>query len=291
MKTVIYTSFPCLIKVNEIEETLSQNENLIIDENCEKLLVYPLQKGKISFEINLSIHENNFYRIIERGGKRLVFLIDGLYAENAEICEFKYQNIKSKVEVYPQKVVFSNSDCKKIIHLSEKYLSYKCGNIKFIDYCILENLDNGNTLIAYNAQKNTARVFNADEIKLDDEGFVLNSSAFGYTSISQHLYIDDEGLKIRKKDFISASSQLVPEETIPYQFLNSIKYGDYEKGLNMLAPQLNDRLNCESLKSYFGDISYFYMLNPNTAYAISNNQNVIYEFQVKDQKICEISSE
>ena len=44
-------------------------------------------------------------------------------------------------------------------------------------------------------------------------------------------------------------------------------------------------------KAYFGDISYFYMISPFSAYAISNNKNMIFEFQVQDNKIIEISSE
>lgn len=290
MKTKIYTSFPCLIKIGEREESLTHNEHLVIEEDIEKFSVYPTLKGRISFEVNLNEEESIFYRIIKHGGKRLVFLIDGLYAENVETCEFDYQNIKSKMEIYPQKVVFESENNKKIIHLARKYRTFKYGNIKFIDYCILNNYDGESTLICYNCRKNTARVFNASEIKEEENGFLLVSSPFGYASINQHLFIDNEGLKVRKKDFVQASS-MSPEETIPYQFLNSIKFGDYAYCLKMLAPQLNNRLNEESLKAYFGNISYFYMLDPFTAYAISNDKNVIFEFTVKNQKISDISSE
>jgi len=291
MKTIIYTSFPCLIKFEEQQESLTQNENLVIEEDFKKVVVYPTERGRIAFEVNVDEQENTFYRIIEHGGKRLVFLLDGIYAENAEIYEFDYEGIKSKAEIYPQKVVFSGSESKKIIHLVEKYKSFKSGNIKHIDYCILENINGKTTLLAYNAKNNTAKMFNANEILEEENGFILKNSAYGYTSISQHLYIDEEGLKIRKKEFVQSSSLSSLDEVIPYQFLNSIKFGDYEKALSMLDNTLYDRLNTESLKAYFGNISYFYMLNPHTAYAISNNNNVIYEFQVKDKKINEISSE
>ena len=134
MKTIIYTSFPCVIKVDGQQEELNQNENLLIEE-FDKILVYPLEKGRISFEIDFAKQDNNFYRVIERGNKRLVFLLDGLYAENAEIGEFEYKGLKSKVEIYPQKVVFFNQNSKKIIHLSANYSSFKYGNKKYIDYC------------------------------------------------------------------------------------------------------------------------------------------------------------
>lgn len=290
MKTIIYTSFPCIIKFNESQESLSVNENLSFDDEFDKILVYPTEKGRISFEVNLAELENSFYRIIERGNKRLVFLLDGLYAENAEISEFEYDGVKSKIEVYPQKVIFSNRSSKKIIHLNQKYRSFKLGNKKYIDYCLLSNLNGESTLLAYNAKKNTARVFNGSDIKEEDDGFVVSTFAFGYTSINQHLYIDEEGLKIRKKDFLS-SNQNSPEETLPYEFLSAFKYGDYTKCLAMLSPELNDRLNEESLKAYFGNISYFYMISPNTAYAISNDKNVVFDFAVKNFKIYEIASE
>lgn len=290
MKTIIYTSFPCVVKFKDNQESLTQNENLVIEDDFDKICIYPTQKGRIAFEVNAKEQEGSYYRIIERGGRRLVFLLDGLYAENAETCEFEYNGLKSKIEIYPQKVIFSGRDSKKIIHLSQKFRTSKYGNMKYIDYCLLENYDGENTLLTYNTKKNTAKVFNARDIKEEDNGFILVNSAFGYTSITQHLYVDEEGLKVRKKDFVS-STLSSPDETIPYQFLNSIKYGDYRKCLNMLAPELNDRLNTESLKAYFGNLSYFYMLNPTTAYAISNDKNVVYEFLVKNQKICEISSE
>lgn len=290
MKTIIYTSFPCIIKLNNLQENLTQNENLEIVEDFEKISVYPIEKGRISFEINVQEKETSFYRIIERNGKRLIFLIDGLYAENADIYPLEYNGIKTKIEVYPQKVVFSGIESKKIVHLNQKYKSFKCGNFKFINYCLLANISGDSTLIAYNTKKNTAKVFNAQEINLDIDGWTLVNTAFGYTSITQHLYVDDEGLKTRKKDFIS-SSLSCPEETLPYQLLSAIKFGDYEKGLSMLAPELKDRLNSESLKAYFGNISYFYMLSPLSAYAIADNKNIVFEFQVKDKKITEISSE
>jgi len=200
MKTIIYTSFPCLIKFEEQQESLTQNENLVIEEDFKKVVVYPTERGRIAFEVNVDEQENTFYRIIEHGGKRLVFLLDGIYAENAEIYEFDYEGIKSKAEIYPQKVVFSGSESKKIIHLVEKYKSFKSGNIKHIDYCILENINGKTTLLAYNAKNNTAKMFNANEILEEQNGFILKNSAYGYTSISQHLYIDEEGLKIRKKE-------------------------------------------------------------------------------------------
>ena len=290
MKTIIYTSFPCLVKLDEKQENLTKNENLIIDEDFEKLLIYPTERGRISFEVDINEKENNFYRIIERGGKRLIFLLDGLYAENCEICEFEYNGIKSKIEIYQRKVIFSGRESKKIIHLNKKYRDFKYGNFKYIDYCLLNNYDNNCTLIAYNSQKNTAKVFNAKEILIDENGFSLIDSAFGYSSISQILYVDEEGLKVRKKDFIS-SSLSTPTETLSYQFLNSVKIGDFDKALSMLSPNLNNRLNKDSLKAYFGNISYFYMLNPQSAYAISNDKNVVYEFQIENNKIRDISSE
>ena len=224
MKTIIYTSFPCLIKFKDQQETLTKNENLVIEEDFDKLEIYPTEKGRIAFEVDAFEHENTFYRIIERSGKRLVFLLDGLYAENAEVCEFEYNGIKSKIEVYQQKVIFSGRDNKKIIHLTQKYKTYKYGNIKHIDYCILNNFNGENTLLAYNIKKNTAKVFHAKEINEENDGFLLTTSAFGYSSITQQLYIDDEGLKIQKKDFVQASNLSSPEETIAYQFLNCIKF-------------------------------------------------------------------
>ena len=291
MKTVIYTSIPCIIKFGNLQEMININENLQIDEDFKKLDVYPTDRGRISFQIDLSQHEANFYRIIERNHKRLIFILDGLYAQNADVYEFEYNKIRSKVEIYSDKIIFSGEKNKKIIHLNQKYNSYKYGNFKFIDYCILENLNGEKTLILYNASKNNSKVYFANNIEENEDGFTLYNTAFGYSSISQKLYIDEEGLKTQKKEFttIAASSSL--EETLPYQFLNSIKLSDYENALKMLSPRLGDRLTDQALKKYFGNISYFYMIDSKSAYAISDDKNKIFEFSVKDNKIDEISSE
>ena len=124
MKTIIYTSFPCVVKSKNQPESLTQNENLVFEEEFDKIDVYPVQKGKISFEIIKEEKESAFYRIIEHDGKRLIFLIDGLYTENADVYEVEYQGVKSKIEIFPQRVVFCNKENKKIVHLNQKYKKY-----------------------------------------------------------------------------------------------------------------------------------------------------------------------
>ncbi len=287
MKKIIYTSFPCLIESDEKQEHLSQNEHLIIEDEPVSIKVFPENKDISPFEIDIE-NPSPLYRIIKKEDKLLIFLIDGIFAENVICHNFNYDGIKSSIEISKRKVVFCGKKDKKIINMPYQAKNVKVGAFLFINYVKYDE-DNGQTLIAYNPKKNTAKVFTGEQIELDKDGFTVHKTCFNYKKIEENYYVDKDGLKVRKKDFVTIESSASPIETIPYKFMTAIKLGDFNNSIKMLSTSLSQKLDENVLKKYFGEVSYFYMLDPNTCFAISNNRNVIYEFSLLNDKISDIN--
>lgn len=284
MKKILHTSFPCIIKCGEKKEEFGINEKLIIDSD-EPIMVYPIGKDKIAFAVD--INPSPFYRIIKKDDEILIFLLGGLFAENIICREFSYNGNKTKIEVGTNSITFCGYNDKKVIHLSHRPTNVEFGSFLFISYVLFN--DDRQVLIAYNPKKNRAKIFSADKIEIEKDGFTLYKSPFSYRDIIERYYVDNQGLKVLDKNF-NALDYPSPTETISYKFMTSIKCGDYSGAFKQLSPHLQSKLDERALKEYFGDISYFYILDPLTCFAISNEKNVIYQFSV-DDKITEISNE
>jgi len=286
MKIIIYTSFPCLVKCDGKQERISQNEHLVLEETDKKIFVEPLGKDSYGFEIDFD-SPSHLYRIIKKEDKILIFLLDGLLAENVTCHNFNYNGVKSSVEIGKRKFIFANSNSKKIIRLLSNVQNIKVGAFLFIDYVSFE--DNGeDVLIAYNPKKNSAKVFRADKIELEKYGFTVHKTYFNYKQIEEHYYVDSAGLKVKNKSFVTAESMPSPIEALPYKFMIAVKCGDYAACMNMISHSLAQKLSTETLKDYFGEISYFYMISPYSCFAISNNQNKIFDFSIANDKIIDI---
>ncbi len=289
MKTiVIYSPYKCLIKCGQQEIEIDENEHALIDNLQEKIYIYPLGKTKrYSFIIDINDKNSQFYSIIEKENKVLIFLLDGLLSENIDIYNVKYNNIDTQVEVSQNKISFSSKKHKKNIFLFEKPSKVKIGNFHHIIFALLK-FNEKDVLIAYNCQDYNARQFSGDKINLTKNGFnILTKNSGNYLKIEQEYYVDTQGLKNKEKSF-TLSEQSLPEELIPYQFMSSIKNGDDYQIENLLSEELKKQITLENIKKYFGKISYFYMIDSTNCFAISNGENIIYEFFIKNGKITEI---
>ena len=71
--------------------------------------------------------------------------------------------------------------------------------------------------------------------------------------------------------------------------MESIKNNDYKNALSYLSENLQSKINETTLKNYFGDISYFYTIDKNSCFAISDNKNILYDFSILNNKINEIT--
>ena len=286
MEKILYSSFDCLVKCGESQETLSVNEKIIID-NDLPIIIYPTTKDRLSFCVDIDT-PSPFYRVKKYNNKIYIFLIGGLHAENVICKNLSYNGTKYKIEVATKTITFSSDNDKKIICLASTPKNLQFGNFLFIGYILFDN-DSKQTLIAYNSKKNTAKIFSGDKIEIEKDGFTIYKSPDFYNNVIERYYVDSAGLKVLDKNF--TIEEKTPPEKICYKFMSAIKCGDYKNALSILSPTLSQKLNEKGLKQFFGDLSYFYMLDESTAFAISNNKNIIYEFFVDNDKICDISSD
>ncbi len=285
MKLIIYTAYPCLVKLENKFQNINQNEHIEIEYQGQDIIIKPDKNHGQSFLIDIE-NESPVYRVIKKENKILVFLLDGLMAENIQCYEFDNNPIKSSVEVGTKQLVFFGAGHKKVIHLNLPIKDIKVGSFSFINYLCFDD-GNQKTLIAYNPKKNAAKTFSANEIEIGNDGFSITKHDFNYEKIKLEYYVDNEGLKLKNKDF-NALNLASPSQTIPYKFMTAIKFGDYQTALSFLSAPLAQKLSQAAIKEYFGEISYFYMLDSSSCFAISNGNNIIYDFSLSSDKISDI---
>ncbi len=287
MKTIIYTSFPCLVKYGENKEHISINEHLILEDVSMPIYVYPNGKEKFSFEIDS--RSSPFYRIIEKEGKRLIFLLDGYCAENTTVHNVKYDGETTVIEVGQKQIVFYGLSNKKTINLTRPVGNISVGNFYHINYVKFDDIDK-KVIICYNTRNNSAKIFSSGDIVIEENGFSLFDENENYNSATHKYFIDRDGLKIKEENF-ARKNEILPNELVPYKFMCSIKCGDYIGASEMLSHHLKSQLDSKALKGFFGDVSYFCMINPCLCFAISDNKDIIYSFTMENDKIKEIQDD
>ncbi len=287
MKTIIYTSFDCLIKGENIEEVLQENQHLSFENVPARLSVYPInKKGMPSFEIDFQKQHNLFYRIVEKDEKMLVFLVDGIYAQNFLVQTISCENNTCQIEIGKNEVIFACNKNKKILKMPEDILSSKCGHFHHIAYAKLE-ANEVDYLVAYNTKNYKTKILKSEKVEITENGFILSGTADGYNDGQEEYIVTKEGLKIKSKKFSTLSHPQI-KETLCYRFLSSVKKTDFSSAFSMLSLSLQKKVSEASLKDYFGNISYLFPLDEKTCFAISNNKSTMYTFSISNNKIEEI---
>ena len=286
MTTIIYSGYDCLIKGEGWQENLDQNQHITFESQPQKLWVYPLSRGRIAFEIDLENTQNAFYRVVKKEDKTLVFLIDGVSAQNVKVFEVTAGENKCKIEVERERVVFSSSTNKKIISLGGQISGGSCGAFYHIAYAKVA-CKSGEYLLAYNTKTGMAKAFCGERIALTDEGFIVYITPQNYEEGVQEYIVTKAGLKLKKQNFTSPRTP--PEHSLPFQFMSAVKLGDWQSAISMLSPALKENLGEGAMKKYFGEVSYIYPLDKVSIFAISNGENVVYTFSIDGGLICDIN--
>ena len=269
MKTLVYTSFDCLLKLKNKDIVLDKNEYANL-EDISSFFVYPTGKqGLIPFEVNLE-KETAFYRIVKKDDRTLIFLINGIFAENIEKHSFSYNGKTCDVEISPSKICFSTKKRKKILSIPCDSKNFSCDIIFHIVY-IKFSTDDEECIILFNIHSSSSKIFYGKKIQLEKDGFLIENN---YSK--QSFLIDKDGLKIKEsKSFGGASHS---SQMVATSFLQAIKDYDYSTAFAMLSPSLSSSQSEQNLKDFFGEISYIYSLDPYTIFAISNGKNSIFTF-------------
>ena len=276
MKTILFAPFDCLVKTHNQDFLLQKNEKLSFDNFPNKLFVYPIGKtGIIPFEIS-NQGNSAFYKILYKEDNQYIFLLGGIYSENVEIYSFP----SATVEVSTRKLTFSNKSAKKILFLPYGCQQFDCGNLYHLIYVKFAT-PNEKAVCFYNSKNNKAKIFYADAIEKEGEEFILTSSIG-----KRVLLVSKEGLKEKEKVFTSALN--INPFQVPLSFMECLKEKDFSSALNLLAPSLKESQNAQSLKEFFGDISYIFSIDNKSIFAISNGQAKIYTFSTSQGLICDV---
>ena len=128
-----------------------------------------------------------------------------------------------------------------------------------------------------------SKIFYGKKIQLEKDGFLVEGN---YSK--QSFLIDKDGLKIKEsKSFGGASHS---SQMVATSFLQAIKDYDYSTAFAMLSPSLSSSQSEQSLKDFFGEISYIYPLDPYTIFTISNGKNSIFTFEIENEHISDIQT-
>ena len=287
MKTILYTPYDCLLKINDKDWFLNKNESFVF-EDARKISVFPTQKsGRYSFNVDLSSISNTiYYSAVQKENEVLIFLLDGIISENVDIFSFANSGAKSSVEIGKENIIFKTQKHTKNITLPRNIKDIKCGNIFDIDYaCFSDNLSK--YIILYNTKTNKTKLFQGDEIELKEYGFVVtNQSNKFYKKIVEEYVVDKDGLKSKSKVFSKNENN---HSSIAFKFMSAIKVKDWEGAHSLLCDNLKSSLSADALKIYFKDIGYIFSIDNQTIFALSNGENVIYNFSIENDKIAEIN--
>ena len=284
MKTTLYTSYDCVIELENEKVPLSKNEHLSFESDLLPIKVID-KKQKVSFIVDLS--PSQFYRTIEKFDKVLIFLIDGFLQENIDIYSYENKGEKSFLKFSPNRIVFSSANNEKSISFPSFISLISQGNFNHIDYVCFE-YDGKELLICYNTQTGKTRLFRGGHFDFASDGFTMTDEDTPfYKKIVQEFVVDDDGLKSKSKTF--SKKDMISKNLLIYNFFSSLKVQDYQTSLSFLSSHLQEKLSAQSLKDFFGDISYFFVLDSFSCFVISNGQNIIYDICVENNSITEIN--
>lgn len=275
---IVYSPYDCLIKSKEGQITLNKNEHLVLSSN-DPFNVYPVGKSsRYAFVVDLNQQvDSPFYRVLSDNNSLKIFLLDGLLSENCQVFSFFIQGENCSVKASEKYIEFSSTKKQSKVFLPAPYKSLDCGKMQGIVYVhIFEQKQE--RLLAFNPKTDRIKTFIGDKITVTSSGWkVLGNDEKEY-------YVDKEGLKIKDECSILSKSPVF----IGHNFMSLIEDKQFSKAYLHLSSSLQSRLDADALKGYFGNVSYFYFLEPKICFAISDNKNMLYHFDFQDDKICEI---
>lgn len=288
MKVTIYSPYDCLVKFDNNETFLNQNEHLVLSDEEKSISIYPTNKNSgYSFFIDLKQTSSPFYTIMKKNEELFIFLLEGIISQNVDIISLTYNNSQSFIEIGKNTIKFTTPKHQKIISLPFIPKKVDCGNFKHINYALIEDKEKF-YFIAYNTISNKSKLFQGDNIEVKENGFVVtNEKNNFYKKIVEEYFFDEDGLKAKSKVFSQRDD--ISQNLLSYNFINAVKLKDFKSALFLLNDNLKERVSENSLKEFFGDISYFYMIDPLTCFAISNGKNKIFTFKLEESKISDIS--
>lgn len=283
MKTLLKTSYPCLIKTDNDMCELEENDTLEIEEE-EFLFVYP-QNGNIPFYIDTKSEiENRFVSIIKHEDKKIYLLEKGesFFVEKKQklnflgkTCEICVANNWLSFETEGQKVKFYCS------HPCKQYEVFKHKNFAYLKF--------EKDFYAFCTQKNKLYHFSGDSLTFENGELVVTKKIHDSNNREKtSKYKFDDELTLEDEAFISSKVQ-TPKELLPFKAMESIKAKDYAFILNSLSDRLKNQIDAPMLNQFFGNITSFLPLTTSEFITLSKSGKNYVKFTLSNDKIDDIS--
>lgn len=283
MKTLLKTSYPCLVKTDSDMCELEENDTLEIEDE-QFLFVYP-QNGNIPFYIDTKSEiENRFVSIIKRDDNR-IFLLEkdsNLHISKKETLYFAGK--QCEVEISKNLISFETENQKTSLNFAHKSNDFKVFKHKSFA-CVWFEKD----FYAYSMQKHKLFHFSGENLSFENgEIFVTKNFCDSMQREKTSRYSLDEDLNVLEENFVSQDTKKIAE-LLPYKVMESIKAKDYAFAINCLSENLQNQIDASKLNHFFGRISTFLPLSTTEFIALSKSGKKYINFHVSNHKIDDIS--
>lgn len=278
MQTIkIYTPYDCVIISNQGEEFLSANTHLILDKE-EKLFVYPINKS-MSYSFILDPAKSSpYYREILHNNEKHIFLLGGILSNSYQCQTYSYNGKPCHIKMGSERVIFEYEGGEREILLPFPAHKFSSGRQNHVLYTLCEGEEN--LLVALNLINKKTKTFQGKRIEIEKEGFFVENSH----CITKYAF-EKEGVVL--KEVRPIRSPALP--TI--SFFTFLRARDYQNAYALLSPALQEGLSQKDFKHFMGEITYFFPLEEDCVFALSNSQSKIFTLSFEEGKICDIDDE
>ena len=147
-----------------------------------------------------------------------------------------------------------------------------------------------NEFFAFNVLKNKLFHFSGDEILLDKESLTLKKTyhdSMGREKTAKYHFEDDVVLDDEQ---FSINGNIRPtSKLLGYQIMESVVAKDFGYVYKNLSKTLQEKIDSEKLRAFFGNLSHFVPLGEDSFLGISNNEKKYVAFSISGDKVEDIS--
>ena len=275
----IFSQYECLVKYEENEILLTQNDNLEFS-SVQKLNIYPTSPQKISFVLDLkNLTSSQFYKVKKIDDCIYVFIVESTSIKSHD--KFNFGNpYPCEIEVSKTEISFNTKDIRKTISLNFNFVNYSIKKIKNLYYVFFENSETS-TIIIFNPKNYIIKTFSGN-IENNADGFAIHEDFFDL------IYsFEQEGLKLNS--FVAKKK--IPSSLVSFQFMKSIKLQAYSFAYSLLTETLRNEISITQLKEFIPDVSYFKFVEQNKCFAFSSKKELLLSFETNENGISEINND
>lgn len=280
MQTIIHTPYDCLIVDSVGQHYLDKNENFSV-ENPDKICVYPTGKSSL-FPFCVNGFYSPFYHTVNKDNIRHVFLLDGPALKEIQVHHATFSGGSGEIEKHSDKIIFSSQAGKTELPLRYSYDEILIDSFFHIGYACLTSKAQ-NHLVFFNFKNGKTKTFEGEKITATPPDFEVVSQ--GQKNI---LTITKEGLHLKEKPNVI----ILENPLFPYlPFVQALKEENYSYCHTLLSDKLRENQTEQDIRSFFGQVQYYFPLSHNQVFILSHNKGEVFTFSYQQNKISDISTD